>query len=172
MWTLHDGAASAQTTVNQNISGFNLPGVQLPQGHDEVRAADGTTCRSAVSGSGAYLDIGIIGNPDNTASSDVSHYGRIVVPLGKRPKRLDCSRLYDLEVQRLQMELRLMQMGLNRGVTAPTGTAVAGEVDKDDEAVSGITPDAPAKKDAEIKQVAASSDDWDEEGWTTDGKTN
>ena len=39
--------ASAQSIINQNISGFNLPGVQLPTGHDEVRAADGTTCRSA-----------------------------------------------------------------------------------------------------------------------------
>jgi len=59
------GEANAQsTTINQNISGFNLPGVQLPQGSDEVRAADGTTCRSAVSGSGSYLDVGLIGNPE------------------------------------------------------------------------------------------------------------
>ena len=34
--------------------------VTLPQGQDEVRAADGTTCSSAISGSGAYLDIGVI----------------------------------------------------------------------------------------------------------------
>ncbi|MEM9278775.1 MAG: hypothetical protein AAGA76_09385, partial [Pseudomonadota bacterium] len=91
------GEAFAQNTfINQNISGFNLPGVQLPQGSDEVRAADGTTCRSAVAGSGSYLDVGLIGNPEQTnADSSFSAYTRIVVPLGHKPKRLDCSRLYD-----------------------------------------------------------------------------
>ena len=57
--------------VYQNVQGFNLPGVQLPQGADEVRAADGTTCRSAVSGNGAYLDLGVIGN--NIVLSALEH---------------------------------------------------------------------------------------------------
>ena len=111
--------ANAQdTTINQNISGFNLPGVTLPQGHDEVRAADGTTCRTAVGGNGAYMDLGVIGNPEQTTNGDgsFSAYGRIVVPLGASRKRVDCTRLYDLEVARLEMDLKLMQMGLNRGI--------------------------------------------------------
>ena len=76
--------------VNQN-SGFSLPGVTLPQGTDEVRAADGTSCRSAVGGNGAYLDVGVIGK--QRTADDNAYYGRVVVPLGKSPKRLDCSRL-------------------------------------------------------------------------------
>lgn len=173
MFALFSSAATAQTTetiINQNISGFNLPGVQLPQGHDEVRAADGTTCRSAVSGSGAYLDIGIIGNPQSSSASDISQYGRIVIPLGKKTKRLDCSRLYDLEVQRLQMELRLMQMGLNRGVTPPSGTAVAGETSEDaDDAL--ITKDDTTKKtDGVIKQASLETGKWDDDGWSTEGR--
>ncbi len=167
MLALATGTASAQT-ITQNLSGFNLPGVQLPTGHDEVRAADGTTCRSAVSGSGAYLDVGIIGNPDQSTASDISHYGRIVIPLGRQSKRLDCSRLYDLEVQRLQMELRLMQMGLGRGVTPPSGTAVAGELEADVEAVSENGQDGDPQD--LIKTASATSGDWDDEGWTTEGK--
>jgi hypothetical protein len=98
--------------LNQNQSGFSLPGVTLPQGQDEVRAADGTTCRSAVSGSGAYLDVGVI-QGNNRENNDLATYGRVVIPIGRTPKRLDCSKLYELEVARLQMELKLLKMGLS-----------------------------------------------------------
>ncbi|WP_367718664.1 hypothetical protein AB2N04_10240 [Nitratireductor sp. GISD-1A_MAKvit] len=62
-----------------------------------------------MSSSGAYLDSGVIGNAANTLAA----YGRLVVPLGQRPKRLDCDRLYQLELQRLELEVRLMQQGLD-----------------------------------------------------------
>lgn len=147
--------AQAQTTsiINQDVTGFNLPGVQLPQGHDEVRAADGTTCRSAVAGAGAYLDTGLIGNPSNGSGSDgLSAYGRVVIPLGRKPARLDCGRLYDLEVQRLQMELRLMQMGLGRqGRTGDDRTA---------------SIDNPGETEPVNKQDES---DWSEEGWSNEG---
>ncbi|MEW6634084.1 MAG: hypothetical protein AB1440_24685 [Pseudomonadota bacterium] len=109
------GSAPAQAVdvynLNQNETGFNLPGVTLPQGQDEVHASDGTTCRSAVSGSGAYVDLGVIRGNDQSNNS-VATYGRVVIPIGRTPKRLDCSRLYELEVERLQMELRLLKMGM------------------------------------------------------------
>jgi hypothetical protein len=54
----------------------------LPQRQDEVHASDGTTCRSAVSGSGAYLDVGVIrGNSNCQSNSDVATYGRVVTRL-------------------------------------------------------------------------------------------
>jgi hypothetical protein len=106
--------------LNQNTTGFSLPGVSLPQGQDEVRAADGTTCRSAVSGSGAYLDMGVVGGSGATPGG-IATYGRVVVPLGRKPPRLDCSKLYALEVERLQMEIRLLKMGLARGAELPQG---------------------------------------------------
>jgi hypothetical protein len=115
------GAAAAGDvyTLNQNTTGFSLPGVSLPQGQDEVRASDGTTCRSAVGGSGAYIDVGVVGG--NAAAPGVATYGRVVVPLGRKPPRLDCSKLYALEVERLQMEIRLLKMGLARGAEVPAG---------------------------------------------------
>jgi len=107
-------------TLNQNQTGFSLPGVALPQGQDEVRAADGTTCRSAVSGNGAYIDMGVIGG-QGIASGQMATYGRVVIPLGRTPTRLDCAKLYALEVERLKMELQLLKMGLARGGGAGAG---------------------------------------------------
>ena len=109
--------------LNQNENGFNLPGVTLPQGQDEVHAADGTTCRSAVSGPGAYLDLGVIRGNSQT-DNGVATYGRVVIPIGRTPKRLDCSRLYELEVERLQLELKLLKMGVGAdGQTASVAAA-------------------------------------------------
>lgn len=110
------GFAEDVYNLNQNQTGFTLPGVTLPQGQDEVHASDGTTCRSAVSGSGAYFDLGVI-HGNSQSNNDMATYGRVVIPIGRTPKRLDCSRLYELEVERLQMELRLLKMGL-----APDGS--------------------------------------------------
>ncbi|MBB3951630.1 hypothetical protein [Aureimonas jatrophae] len=104
--------------LSQSQSGFNLPGVSLPQGQDEVRAADGTTCRSAVGGSGAYLDVGAIngsGNGNSYDNGNIATYGRVVIPLSQGGKRLNCTELYDLEIARLRAELKLLQMGLTSG---------------------------------------------------------
>jgi hypothetical protein len=81
------GLAEDILNLNQNQTGFSLPGVTLPQGQDEVHASDGTTCRSAVSGSGAYLDLGVIhgNNSNNQANSDYATYGRVVIPIGRTP---------------------------------------------------------------------------------------
>lgn len=101
--------------LNQNQTGLNLPGVSLPQGFDEVRTSDGSFCRSSVSGNGAYVDIGVVGTQraDRGTMDAGAVYGRIVVPLGRTGERLDCRRLYDLEIERLKMEVRLLKAGLN-----------------------------------------------------------
>lgn len=161
--------ASAQdTTIIQNTSGFTLPGVTLPQGHDEVRAADGTTCRSAVSGSGAYIDVGFIGNPQTDSSnSNFSAYGRMVIPLAKKAPRLDCSKLYNLEVARLEMELKLMQMGLTRGI-APVSEGVS---DIGDTASNATKDDKPIQVAslASPKKVKDAGENWADDGWSTEG---
>ncbi len=160
------GASAADTIINQDISGFSLPGVQLPQGADEVRASDGTSCRSAVGGSGAYLDVGVIGNPNSTLT-DNSYYGRVVVPLGRSPKRLDYSKLYELEVERLRMELELAKAGLGRQ-TDP-------EIDQSQTSAVGMSPEdesggdaAPVKKSKKKAQKASAN--WDDDGWSNAGR--
>ena len=117
------GLAEDVYNLNQNQTGFTLPGVSLPQGQDEVHASDGTTCRSAVSGTGAYFDVGMI-RGNSQSNGDIATYGRVVIPIGRTPKRVDCTRLYELEVERLQMELKLLKMGLAaNGQTASVAAA-------------------------------------------------
>ncbi len=165
--------ANAQTTNNgtsiQNNNSFSLPGVTLPQGHDEVRAADGTTCRSAISGDGAYLDVGIIGNPEQTSTnSSVSAYTRVVIPLGEKRNRIDCSKLYNLEVRRLEIELKLMELGLNRGIAPVLETEVSTDVAAPDDSQSGFGSTQTDAVDP-VKVASADEDSWAKDGWTTEG---
>lgn len=92
--------------------GIYLPSMPAQNGFDEVRGADGTSCRSSMGNNGAFFDAGAIANdsPEGNAAGGML-YGRIVVPLGDRPRRIDCSRLYELEIKRLQHELQLARMG-------------------------------------------------------------
>ncbi|KFB09792.1 hypothetical protein [Nitratireductor basaltis] len=106
--------AEQQYIINQNQTGITLPGVVVPNGYDEVRAADGTSCRSSVAASGAYVDSGVIGGGlDDSGSNTLSAYGRVVVPLGQRPRRLNCDKLYQLELERLQLEVKMLKRGLD-----------------------------------------------------------
>lgn len=115
MASLAGGARAGEQVyaVRQNHSGFALPGVVSPNGYDEVRAADGTTCHSSISSGGSYFDTGVISDSLNAADKSLSAYGRLVIPLGERPKRLNCDRLYQLELRRLQLEVKLLEQGLD-----------------------------------------------------------
>ncbi|BCM20932.1 hypothetical protein [Mesorhizobium sp. J8] len=161
------GLAEDILNLNQNQTGFSLPGVSLPQGQDEVHASDGTTCRSAVSGSGAYLDLGVIrgNNNSNQANGDIATYGRVVIPIGRTPKRVDCSRLYELEVERLQLELKLLKMGV--GADGQTTGSVAASPPQ------GAAPQASAGHVSSVQASAAQvkSEAWANEGWTIRGTT-
>lgn len=141
----------------QNQNGFDLPGVALPQGQDEVRAADGTTCSSSISGSGAYLDMGVIRNSAAVSTQDMAAYGRVVIPLGSRPKRLDCSKLYNLEVERLQIELDLMKMGVNPDAGMSTASTTQ---------QPATTTTAAVKRPVKAQRK---SKNWVSEGWTARG---
>ena len=100
---------SSSSSYNQQ--GFNLPSAPRSSGQDIVRGSGGISCQSSVGGNGPVLDLGVIGTNDIYSRDSTALYGRITVPLGKKPKRVDCSKLYDLEIQRLKMELQLMRAG-------------------------------------------------------------
>lgn len=111
---------------------FSVPPYQQTSpGGDEVRARDGTTCRMGQHPT-PVLDIGgTAGNdPSNSATmqgygamqSENAQmgggvYGRVVIPLDVTGiPRVDCSRLYDLEVERLQIEIEQLKKGAEGGV--------------------------------------------------------
>lgn len=172
-------------------AGFSLPGVTLPSGTDEVRAADGTSCRSAVGGNGAYLDVGVIGK--QSSRDDNAYYGRVVVPLGKMPKRLNCSALYELEIERLKLELELAKAGLGRTQDAEIDSTETSALDEQSLVEEPVAEEAglekpskkkaaqvveatveepavvePAKKKKAGKKKVGNAN-WDQEGWSTDG---
>jgi hypothetical protein len=123
----YSGGSNPYYFNNQSYSyGLQLPQVPQPNGQDEIRAADGTTCRSSMASNNAYLDVGGIGGQGVDGSFDSGTvYGRMIIPLGGVPNRLDCSSLYNLEIERLKHELELTRAGLAGGASfssaAPAG---------------------------------------------------
>lgn len=99
------------SSSSYNQQGFSLPTAPSTHGQDIVRGSGGISCQSAIGSGGPSLDMGIIGSQDIFDRESTSFYGRVTVPLGKRPKRVDCSKLYDLEINRLKMELQMMRAG-------------------------------------------------------------
>lgn len=114
------GSARADT------KGFYLPTAPSgPGGTDTIESASGARCSQSINSAGAYFDVGVAlgsdkseldysGSGDMRDIRDVTTlgYARLVVPLGKKPERLDCIRLYEMELQRLREEIKLMQMAI------------------------------------------------------------
>ena len=97
------------TSSYYNQQGFNLPSQTRASGQDIIRGSGGISCQSAVSGGGPTLDMGVIGTEDPFGRDSASLYGRVTIPLGKKPKRVDCTRLYEMELERLKLELDVLR---------------------------------------------------------------
>lgn len=182
MWSLQDTAASAlalgllaapaaaqtvdatgqpiiipsQSSVfNQNS--MNLPSAPVVSGQDVVRGADGTTCQSAIASGGPYVDVGVLQSQDFYARDSAALYGRVVFPLGKRSRRVDCTRLYRLEIERMRMELELLRMGMSFGdslaMEEPTEMAAL-NLPPEDQVGQGVT--VPTHNDAQPMTVQPS----------------
>lgn len=107
------------------------PGIYLPPapmgpgGEDTIETASGTRCRQSINSNSGYVDVGVAGSagsgvPDARSNSvfisiadrdnQAIAYARVTVPLGKKPKRIDCSQIYELEIQKLKAEIELLKM--------------------------------------------------------------
>lgn len=110
-------AASAQT-------GIYLPPAPIgPGGEDSIETASGTRCRQSINSNSGYVDVGVAGSAGSgipqahgvfvsisERDREALAYARVTVPLGKKPKRIDCSRIYELEIVRLREEIALLKM--------------------------------------------------------------
>lgn len=88
---------------------FASPMLQIPNARggfnsDEVATSSGVRCRQSVD-SPMSLDMGVVAD-----GQEAGVYGRVTIPLGA-PKRIDCNRLYDLEIQRLEAEIQSLRGG-------------------------------------------------------------
>ncbi|MGT2464526.1 hypothetical protein ACVOMV_01670 [Mesorhizobium atlanticum] len=82
---------------------------------------------------------------NSQSNNDLATYGRVVIPIGRTPKRLDCNWLYELKVERLQT------------------AAVEDGASPDGQTTGSVSDAAPA---------SASSPAWANEGWSSRGGTD
>ena len=90
-----------------------------PGGEDSITTSEGVRCSQSINSNGGYLDIGVAGGDLSTYSSNDSNpsnsavgYAPVIIPLGNTPTRLNCGRLYELEIERLKAEILMLKVGL------------------------------------------------------------
>jgi len=125
--------AFAPCVAMADLGQLSLPAPpSWPTGNDKVRSADGVQCETSTTPRDWYMDIGIVGGRGNGLGSNsnptivdvnstfvnnnferntMAVYARVVINLDKPKPHIDCGRLYQLEIDRLKMEIEYLQMG-------------------------------------------------------------
>jgi hypothetical protein len=109
------GTASAHAQLS-----LSMPYGSAGYGTDSI-SANGVNCSNAINGS-AQFETGVLatqGRHENqsvgvTTNTDTRTgiYARIVVPINPPKTRIDCSRLYEITLQRQQLELQALRQQL------------------------------------------------------------
>ena len=100
---------------------LQIPYVPNTSGSDSIRSGN-DQCSNTID-SPVKLDLGIVHSEEddnllnlNGRSSGNSIYARVVVPFnlfgGPKPKRVDCSRLYELQLRERELDLRERELKL------------------------------------------------------------
>lgn len=105
-----------------NSLNLSLPNASSNYQSDKFRAGE-LDCSNAI-GSATQWEFGvtgiiqggqIVGDIKQPKTGDIGVYSRIVIPLGKRAKsRIDCNRLYELELQKKELEVLKLQQEINQ----------------------------------------------------------
>lgn len=111
----------AETVAQSSSLNLNLPNMSGSYASDRIRA-NNLECSQAIGGS-VNLEFGVVGiinqnGPymsntgvypegwdENGMVKDVGVYAKINIPLNAPKKRLDCNRLYELELEARKMEV-------------------------------------------------------------------
>ena len=103
-----------------NSLSLSLPNSSMSYQADKFRAGE-LDCSNAI-GSATQLEFGVTGiiqggtlSTNNKKVGDIGVYSRIIIPLGKRVKsRINCNRLYELELQKKELEVMKLQQEINQ----------------------------------------------------------
>ena len=109
------------TTASANSLNLALPSAPGSYQSDKCRAGE-LDCSNAI-GSATTMEYGVTGiisegqdqygMSNGARAGDIGVYARIIVPLGKRVKsRIDCNRLYELELRKKQLEVMKLEQEL------------------------------------------------------------
>ena len=110
--------------------------MQWQQGNDRIRSSDGVECSRSTAPRDKWMEFGTVAGGVGGQGSDYSYqpiyatdngatvapqnnynrmgggiWGKLVVNLDKQPEQIDCGKLYNLELERLQEENRQLKMG-------------------------------------------------------------
>ena len=115
-------AVLTPTMAFADSSSLNLALPSMPGTYqsDKFRAGD-LDCSNAI-GSATRMEMGVTGliSRENELAfqdspRDVGVYARIVIPLGAKPKeRIDCNRLFELELRKKQLEVMKLERELEQ----------------------------------------------------------
>lgn len=105
---------SQSTNSSLNLT---LPSPSQNYQSDKFKAGD-LDCSNAI-GSATNLEFGVTGivgkDGGDVRTNDVGLFGRIVIPLGSKVKsRINCNRLYELELIKKQLEVQKLEAEINR----------------------------------------------------------
>tara|TARA_R110002020_G_scaffold61294_1_gene165058 strand:+ start:1466 stop:1849 length:384 start_codon:yes stop_codon:yes gene_type:complete len=98
-----------------NSLNLSLPNASQNFQADKFRAGE-LDCSNAI-GSATNLEFGVTGliQSNTSRTGDIGVYSRITIPLGARSKsRIDCNRLYELELQKKELEVLKLQKEINQ----------------------------------------------------------
>ena len=111
-------------SIAQNGS-LNLSIPSAPGNYQSDRFRSGELDCSMAIGSGVNMEFGVVGvmgatnpqaittDPSATKTKDVGVYGRIVIPIGMPKGRVDCSILYNMELEKKRIEIQKLEIELN-----------------------------------------------------------
>lgn len=109
----------ASCAMAQNAS-LSMPFGVVPSGQDRIRSADGVECQSHVGPRQKWMDMGVysmgnqtqnlVTNPSDNRNQSIGVYARITINLDPPLPAIDCTRLYQLEIDRLRREVEDQQM--------------------------------------------------------------
>ena len=103
-----------------NSLSLSLPNSSMSYQADKFRAGE-LDCSNAI-GSATQREFGVTGiiqggtiSTDSKKTGDIGVYSRIIIPLGKIVKsRIDCNRLYELELEKKELEVMKLQQELKK----------------------------------------------------------
>lgn len=115
------GIAISFTVMAFSVQALSIPSLSSSSAYDEFRTSSGMTCRQSVSGS-AQLQVGGVASMDDSeddytggswnnrryARDEKGVFVQLIVPIGV-PDRIDCTTLYNLEIEKQQLELQQLK---------------------------------------------------------------
>lgn len=76
-----------------------MPNTQLPTGSDSIQTTDGFRCSQGIAAD-AYVEVGAYTDSmDNDYNSGQGGFVKLVVPLFKDRQRINCNKLYEMELR-------------------------------------------------------------------------